>query len=50
MMSLCTRIRRDGDEIEVLDISLVDPSHWEEPQDHCIMHLEGWVVREERTR
>lgn len=52
MMRLCTRIRRDGEEIEVLDLSLVSPDHWEplEEQDPSIVHLEGWVTREERTQ
>lgn len=52
MMKLCTRVRRDGEEIEVLDLSLVDHDHWDhlEERDPSVMHLEGWIIREERTQ
>lgn len=45
-MRLCTRIRLDGEEVEVLDFSLVDHSHWEEleEQDPSVVHVEGWVT------
>jgi hypothetical protein len=50
-MRLCTRMRIDGEEAVVLDLSLVDHSRWEEleEQDPSVVHLEGWVLREERT-
>lgn len=45
-MRLCTRLRLDGEEVEVLDFSLVDHSHWEEleEQDPSVVHVEGWVT------
>lgn len=45
-MRLCTRLRLDGEEVEVLDLSLVDHSHWEEleEQDPSVVHVEGWVT------
>lgn len=48
-MRLCTRMRLDGEEVEILDLSLVDHSHWEEleEQDPSVVHLEGWIIREE---